>query len=47
VPNSCFPICSYRSDTNASPIGCAVSGTTLTAISGTNGDMGTVAFFCF
>ena len=47
VPASCIPICTYNSSALSHTISCAVSGTTLTAISATTLDTGVVNYHCF
>lgn len=47
VPTGSDCVCTLKSGGTAHIVGCAVSGTTLTAISGTGADVNNVSYFCW
>ena len=47
VPSGCIPVCAYNSASVPHTISCSVTTTTLTAVSATTLDAGTVNYHCF
>lgn len=47
VPSGCTPVCSYNSASTPRTVSCAVSGTTLTAVSAVTLDTGVVNYHCY
>lgn len=47
VPSGCTPVCSYNSASTPRSLGCAVSDTTLTAVSSLTLDVGVVNYHCY
>lgn len=47
VPSGCTPVCSYNSASTPRTVSCAVSGTTLTAVSAVTLDAGVVNYHCY